>query len=368
MWKIEKSKKITAWILLSGILLIQSGCSTAEEEDRLIIAEKEEIETVYSLVTAAIGDVTDTETIRCTYKQVKEEEISFPVSGRVVSAVYVADGEEVQKGQLLAELAEAGVKEEIRTLEYTIARNQILLEQSKEDEEDELYGRWLQFQYQSKLTETDVAAWEADKESIAQKYEYLREDYNDTISIARIKLQELEEEIEQSRIYAGMSGTVSYVQTDLEGSTTVKEEVVIRIIDGTECVFESDSTEYADCFDADTKAEFLIVTETGAVRCYLTPFDMEHWGEKMYFAVADEDMELNAEAGSAGTLKVITARKEQVLNIPLRAVHVADGQSYVYVVGENNMREVKWIETGMSGDSTVEILSGLEEGEKVILK
>ena len=57
-----------------------------------------------------------------------------------------------------------------------------------------------------------------------------------------------------------------------------------------------------------------------------------------------------------------------MLTVPLKAVHLASGKSYVYVLGEGNMREVKWIETGLFGDETVEILSGLTEGEKVIIK
>ena len=32
------------------------------------------------------------------------------------------------------------------------------------------------------------------------------------------------------------------------------------------------------------------------------------------------------------------------------------------------MREVKWIEVGLAGKDKVEIVSGLVEGEKVILK
>ena len=368
MWKIKRGKKLTLLILLFSLLLIQAGCGTAEEEDKLIIADSETEETVYSLVVATIGDVIDTESIRCTYVQVNDEEISFSVSGKVVSAVYVANGEEVQKGQLLAELVNEGIAEEMEELEYTIARNQILLEQSVVDEEDELYGRWLQFQYQSGLSEAAVEAWEADNETIRQRYVYLREDYNDAIYAAQLRLEELKEEAAQGRIYAGMSGTVSYVKPDLEGSVSVKDEMVIKIIDGSECVFESESIEYADCFTEDTQAEFLIVTDSGAVQCHLKPFDMESWGERLYFVVAEEDVELNVGVGNAGTLKVITEQKTQVLTIPARAIYVADGKSYVYVVGENNMREVKWIETGMYGDSMVEILSGLEEGEKVILK
>ncbi|MBO5165174.1 MAG: biotin/lipoyl-binding protein [Lachnospiraceae bacterium] len=368
MWNIKRGKRLTSFILLLSLLLVQTACGHAEEEDKLIIADSEAEETVYSLVVATIGDVIDTESIRCTYVQVNDEEISFPVSGKVVAAVYVASGEEVQKGQLLAELMNEGVAEEIKELEYTIERNQILLEQSVADEEDELYGRWLQFQYKSNLSEAAIEAWEADNEAIEQRYEYLREDYNDAIYAAQLRLEELNEEVAQGRIYAGMSGTVSYVKPDLEGSVSVKDETVIKIIDGSECVFESESVEYADCFTEDMQAEFLIVTDSGAMQCHLKPFEMESWGERLYFVVAEDDMELNVGVGNAGTLKVITAQKTQVLTIPARAVHVADGKSYVYVVGEDNMREVKWIETGMYGDSMVEILSGLNEGEKVILR
>lgn len=367
MYKKNRKKRMAALLLAFGLALMATACGQPEEEDKLIIAETDVEEEVYSLAVVTLGNLIDTESIRCTYVQVNDEEISFSVSGKTVSAVYVQNGDEVKKGQLLAELVSAGVAEEIRSLEYTIARNQILYEQSLVDEEDELYGRWLRFQYQSRLTEADVEAWEADNEAIAQKYVYLREDYQDAIYIAQLRLEELNEEVAQGRIYAGMNGTVSYVAPDLLGSTTVKGETVIKIIDGTECVFESESVEYAACFTEDTFADFLIVTDTGAVQCRLKPFNMDKWGDRLYFAVAD-DVDLNVSVGNAGTLKVITQYKEGVLTIPARAVHIADGKSYVYVVGDNNMREVKWIETGMYGDSMVEILSGLEEGEKVILK
>ena len=64
----------------------------------------------------------------------------------------------------------------------------------------------------------------------------------------------------------------------------------------------------------------------------------------------------------------ILKQRSQVLCVPAQAVHSADGRDYVYVLGEDQMREVKWIETGLYGDSTVEVLSGLTEGERVILR
>jgi hypothetical protein len=74
------------------------------------------------------------------------------------------------------------------------------------------------------------------------------------------------------------------------------------------------------------------------------------------------------EVGSMGMMRYTTGFRSQVLSVPLRALHQADGKSFVYVLGENNMREMKWVETGLVGDDKVEILSGLQEGERVIIK
>ena len=69
-----------------------------------------------------------------------------------------------------------------------------------------------------------------------------------------------------------------------------------------------------------------------------------------------------------GTMWVVLGRRENVLTLPSQTVHTADGKTYVYVEGEGGTREVRWIETGLHGDETVEITGGLEQGEKVILR
>ena len=55
-----------------------------------------------------------------------------------------------------------------------------------------------------------------------------------------------------------------------------------------------------------------------------------------------------------------------MLTLPLSAVYHADGKPYVYVLDENDFRQIVWIETGLVGDEKVEILSGLNEGDKVV--
>ena len=51
-----------------------------------------------------------------------------------------------------------------------------------------------------------------------------------------------------------------------------------------------------------------------------------------------------------------------------RMMKMLDGKNYVYVLGENNIWETKWITVGLEGKDNVEITDGLSEGDMVILK
>ena len=86
------------------------------------------------------------------------------------------------------------------------------------------------------------------------------------------------------------------------------------------------------------------------------------------FSLAEGEESATIEVGTLGAIVAVVKQRSQVLCVPAQAVHSADGRDYVYVLGEDQMREVKWIETGLYGDSTVEVLSGLTEGERVILR
>ena len=111
-----------------------------------------------------------------------------------------------------------------------------------------------------------------------------------------------------------------------------------------------------------------IISGTGAGSYKVVPYDMENWDELVLFTLSGDTSDVNIGVGASGTIQFTLDERKQVLTVPLKAVHEAGGESYVYVLGEGNMREVKWIETGLVGDTNVEVLSGLTEGEKVILK
>ena len=66
--------------------------------------------------------------------------------------------------------------------------------------------------------------------------------------------------------------------------------------------------------------------------------------------------------------EALTYQKENVLCISKQALYQADGKYYVYMPDEAGLKQVRFIEIGLIGDTYVEVVSGITEGEKVIRK
>ncbi len=62
-----------------------------------------------------------------------------------------------------------------------------------------------------------------------------------------------------------------------------------------------------------------------------------------------------------------TAKKEDVLVIPRGALENKNEKKIVKVL-ENGQVKEREVETGLEGDQLVEILSGLSEGDQVVVK
>lgn len=361
----RKKKNLWGMVLAAGILAF-GGCGEQPEEGNVVMLEQQREEIVYDLAVAIMGDVEKTLSIRCHYRQEKEEEISFSLSGKRIENVYVKEGAHVEKGQILAQLSGGSLETEMERLEYQIARNKLLLGYSLENENDQISGMWLNYLFGYDTSEAAAQAIKRSVEVLQQNGTYAREDYQDSIALDELELGRLKDELEQSRVYAGMSGTVSYLQEGLEGSTSVKGEKIMTIIDSSKCLFVTEKEEYIPYFTEGMELQITITSGTGAGSYTVVPYEMEKWGEKQTFKMAYDNTESIIEVGAMGTMKLVTDRRENVLNIPKSAVHTAGEKTYVYVLGENGMREIKWIETGLYGDRNVEVLSGLTRGEKVV--
>ena len=68
------------------------------------------------------------------------------------------------------------------------------------------------------------------------------------VSVASLRLREVEEKLAGCKIYAGMDGTVSYVSAALTSGNNnyAKDTTVIRIVDSSHCVFVLENEEYKE--------------------------------------------------------------------------------------------------------------------------
>lgn len=344
------------------------GCKSTDNEV-LVITESTYDNVAVAMSAVTREDVILSKNISCTYTQTKEQTISFPVGGKRVSRVYVSEGDTVNVGDLLVKLDDDNLEEQILDLEYKIERNTLLLSYLDKAEEFEKAQAYNNFVYGKDTTDEEaLKEYQKLEASIEQNYKYKREDYIDEISFDQKELDRLKAELANSRIYSNMSGVVYKIADRLEGSTTKKGDVVMTIVDNANGIFEVSAGEYAEYLKSDEVVSMTISYGKGAGDYLLKPIDIQSWGEKQYFVIFEGEKADGLEVGNTGTIKAVIDKRENVLSLPIGAVHLADGKSYVYVLDENDLRQIVYIETGLVGDNRIEIIGGLKEGDQVIYK
>lgn len=92
------------------------------------------------------------------------------------------------------------------------------------------------------------------------------------------------------------------------------------------------------------------------------------WGDTNSFLILTE-LPRNGQnilLGVTASVSVVTEKKENILIIPTNALFEKEGKSYVFkYLGGNKTQRVE-IETGLSNDQQVEVVSGLAENDRVL--
>lgn len=352
-------------IIAAGIL---SGCAAKTQEDNLILVEQEESEAEYNLTVVSRQDIVKSDKVRCAYQAVNAESLSFDVDGRTVGTVYVSRGDTVTRGQLIATLDAGDTQMRIDELNYQIERNEMLTAQLEADKAQEKEKAALDYSY-SRQWKVDQDAYEERLAQIDEAYRYQLEDYADSLIILQKRLEDAQSGVGQGNLYAGMSGTISYLADNLEGSTTVKDERVVTILDISECIFVADEATYADYFTEGQTAEMDITAGDYAGTYEVTAYHPEETDKGLRFAfVNEEDAALNINVGARGTITLLLDSREDVLTISREALHTNETGYYVYLLDDEDHMQTVWVEIGLVGDEYAEVLSGLSEGDRVIVQ
>jgi len=80
------------------------------------------------------------------------------------------------------------------------------------------------------------------------------------------------------------------------------------------------------------------------------------------------DKKLDAiKPGMTGNVDVIISQKQNVLRLPVTAINPRNGRATVQVLGKDGKTETRDVTTGLKGDDDIEITSGLDVGDKVVV-
>lgn len=334
--------------------LLLSGCFLLPQEAE--VPSLPLVETApaaeYKTETVRRGDISLTASVGFSYVPLKQEDLSFSVSGERYGQIFVKTGDTVAAGDLVAELDCGQQEREMSQLQEQLSTASIQLDYARQG----------------------LAAAESLGGDTAQEYREKVTRLEDDVYVLELRLQELEEQKDQRRLYASIDGTVTYVKSIGSMSTTVKGSTVVTVANRDRSIFAA-MTEYYDHFQP---GDSLTVTignrEYEAVvkepqELGFEPSstdDKDVHKEKVYIVLTDQEAYFESSSIKALANPVLDSR-EDTLWLPKNAVVSIGGQPMVYYQDDTGLRSAKAVETGITADQGVEIISGLEEGDQVII-
>jgi multidrug efflux pump subunit AcrA (membrane-fusion protein) len=195
------------------------------------------------------------------------------------------------------------------------------------------------------------------------------------IKEARASLSLIQKQIEDTVLRAPINGTITNVYGEIGETAKIGSSVVVMISER-EYQIEIDIPE-ADIglidlaqaakitLDAFPEQEFSgNVVEIEPAETIIQ--GVVYYKTKIGFSDKISEIHKGVKSGMTANIIIIIDSKENVLIVPLRAIKEKDNVKFVRVLFEDNFKEIE-VEIGLrSNQGTVEIISGLNEGDKVI--
>ena len=326
------------------------GCSLLPVEDEPLAAPilRANEKSQYTTYRVTRGDLQMRTDVTTSYIPTRTEGLFFAEGGLLFKDVFASVGDIVQPGQVLITL-------ESEALDLSIEA----LERQKETNQRELEN--LEALYE---LEKDPARYTASSRQITLSYNQKK---NDLLSAGKqIDLQlELQRQQKSQRIMrAGIGGVVTAMQDIRDGDRSVQGDQIITIADKTSSVFVARNRNY-ELLTPGMEVEIALSDNL----CRAQVVDAGTLGitseePAAYLVLQEEGIAIRDNA--VGIVTLVTDERKNALYVPSAAVHTARDETFVYVL-ENNIRITKPVVIGLDNGKSVEIVSGLAEGEEIVV-
>ncbi|TKJ36136.1 hypothetical protein CEE39_00385 [bacterium (candidate division B38) B3_B38] len=311
--------------------------------------------------------------------------ISSNVIGEIVKLA-VKEGQRVNKGDFLLQIDPQQYEAEVRRLKAYLKMSQINVEQAEvnlRDARNNLERVKSLFQKEF-VSQMELEAAQVKYDSAEVQLKSAREE----VAQARASLERVEDQLKKTTFTAPMSGIVSKLNAE-EGETVITGTmnnpgtVIMTIADMSEVLstVNVDETEINKVrlgqkakvtVDAIEGKEY-----QGEVMDIATSATKEGDVSVFQVKIAMEDPDQNLKPGMTSRAQIETDFRSDIFAVPLQSVVereievIEEGKKkkvekdVVFLIEENKAKMVP-VTTGISDDTDVEILSGVEEGDRVI--
>lgn len=327
-------------LVMAGIMSISAtGCYFLPDEEEIIEPPTVKTsETNYTTITAKKKDLIKQIVTSGTIVSQSQLDLTFNAEG-VVKNIYVKPGDVVKEGDLLCEL-------DTGDLDYKIKEKELYIKRA------ELNIKLLQEQGAS---QTEIDKQQVDKE------------------ILEHEIITLNEERENTRIVASQDGAIISVSVK-EGDWVGYEQSVVTLIDP-DSVYIKISPDDLSQFKMDTEMQIKVDGEIYEGVVFMTPDDIpadeeneytiEFDKKSIYVKFKDVPPE-NCVNVLADTILVIDSR-EDVVVVANNIIKTVNGEKVVYLLKDGKKVESK-VEIGLQTGSQSEIISGVNEGDEIVIR
>ena len=325
-------------IIMSAALIISmtgmTGCFFFPAEEELLEPPTVAIEDIaYSTYTAKQKTIED-KTVATGYVFCKSQyNASFPESGGTLKTIYVTAGQHVEEGDLLAEL-------DVGDLDY-LYKQQLLIVQKA------------QIAYNSSGTADARLTLEMEQNTLTER------------------------QLNNSRIYAGMTGEVCFVQDMDPGTTVTAYKTIIKIVDPSQLCIQYSSSNMKS-FPLGEEVTITVDGEDYSGCVSKTPTDVKEGLYDDFPAVMKDTSSIYCEftdgtpsfltVGQTADITAVFARHENAVVISKTLVKTDGDRTYVTILDENDTKKEVDVTVGITNATEAEILTGLNAGDRVVVR
>ena len=316
----------------------------------------------------------------------RKVDLSFGTSG-MIKEIMVEEGDRVVKGQTLAKL-------DAPVLEANVAMAELNLEQTiypyySYTHVADVPGTWLALdeaegnleEAQRLLEEGRIEEAQLLLEQVGQSLDKAKEKSESrilslplSVKMLELQLDQAEAELDKAVITASFDGVVAdiYIKEGQQLSAMTYTSPAICLIDPSEIklggvVDEMDVSQVKLGQEATIILDALPDKEVKGRVTFISPASTAQAGVVFYkTTITLENPDEELKDGMSANAEIVIEEHDGVLLIPNRAVQGSLEKPWVEVVTEGQVEE-RQVSIGLSDGRYTEILSGLEEGEEVVL-